>query len=153
MTDTKPATPLPWKMFDPGFTDEFNWPWYRIGTEEFESLAVVEPGCLEAFEAGDPKQNAEYIVHACNNFPQLQEDKARLIEALEKVLVSAPDWDAKDGPCCHDVDVELGTLTSTGCTCGNYDDVRRAGGWADDVYSWFEQKPVRDLLAEMKGGE
>ena len=69
----KQTTPLPWEAY--------------ITKEPFRN-AIMHDGTIFAEVHGtdyrrDPA-DAAYIVHACNTYPQLVADRARLIAALQK---------------------------------------------------------------------
>ena len=82
----KPATPLPYAV---GVTDKQPYALriYAVapGPEFDFSVAWVRD-----VDAATLEQNAAYIVHACNAYPQLVADRAELIETLKYVLVDEP---------------------------------------------------------------
>ena len=64
MSDPK-FTPGPWTAFDTGYqSDVDGWPHYSIGISEFETHAVVRPGCEEILENADLRANAHLIAAA-----------------------------------------------------------------------------------------
>jgi len=69
----KPATPLPWKI-----PSQLSPEIFAATHEQGHNIPV---GSVQTFRGGGA-QDAEYIVHACNTYPDLVRDRARLLEAL-----------------------------------------------------------------------
>ena len=67
MTTNKPATPLP----------------FRVSLETPSRGAYIKSG-KDRLGTVKLEDDAAYIVAACNAFPQLVEDRARLVEALRE---------------------------------------------------------------------
>ena len=83
MSTPKPATPLPWTVAQAG--DPNNVP--RIMSPA-GGVAVL---CINRFmgdkgPSKDELQQAAYIVAACNAYPRLVADRARLVEALRDAI-------------------------------------------------------------------
>jgi hypothetical protein len=54
----------PLRVFDTQYQSTYDWPHYTIGHEEFETIAVVTPGCEEANEVYDAKALAHLFAAA-----------------------------------------------------------------------------------------
>ena len=74
MTPIKPATPLPWSSHG----------------NDVHSPAPVERTKMRKTVAncGHAIQDAAYIVHACNTYPQLVAERQQLIEALHNAGIA-----------------------------------------------------------------
>ena len=68
MTPLKPATPLPWK-------------YGQLSQNVIGPRGQLIAECVEA-----DFDDAAYIVAACNAYPQLVEDRRRLVEALQATM-------------------------------------------------------------------
>lgn len=84
MTTFKPATPLPLRFLP----DDWNY----IVDANGNIVAEIPCQVVEKdMELGD------YIVRACNEYPKLIEDRARLVEALRSIANRVPPNVAGDG--------------------------------------------------------
>ena len=84
MTAPKPATPLPWTYRE----DTYQPNWWQIWT--------YDGGMGTVAEAIGSETNAAYIVAACNAYPGLLAERAKLIGALRKCASRYPDDTAGD---------------------------------------------------------
>ena len=73
-TKHTPATPLPWEALGDMVHCGDDHP--RIIAASFDRSAASKRG---------DEQNAAYAAHACNEYPKLVEDRAKLVEALREV--------------------------------------------------------------------
>lgn len=78
MTDTQPASPLPW-VFDETNVGYADGAYYGIHGE-WQGRDIFRVRCKD----GVGKQDAEYIVIACNAYPALSTLPAKLTELAEK---------------------------------------------------------------------
>ena len=79
--DVKPATPLPWRneRSDQGELCIYH-QWDNAGTRQR----------ISTMENVDGQQNAAYIVHACNAYPQLVADREEMREYLRSIIRNSP---------------------------------------------------------------
>ena len=79
MTAAKPGTALPWTLDEGGYIYGAGW-------------KVNEPAVMRVRNRPDDA----YIVAACNAYPQLVEDRRRLVETLREFVRIAGERDMKD---------------------------------------------------------
>ena len=80
----KPATPLPWTSVAPSATRNVSSFSIRSGDRPIAALSYY-PYTQEA--RNRTEADAAYIVAACNAYPQLLDDRRRLVEALRCVAI------------------------------------------------------------------
>ena len=84
-TTIKPATPLPWRLSKSGYSVKA----YIEG--ETKIVATVQLGpAAKATDVNTFVQDADYLSHACNAYPQL-------VAALKKVATDAEYGSVRDG--------------------------------------------------------
>ena len=86
MNTPKPATPLPWKheQHDARICISGCEHLHGVYVEHSNPSHNIAGTVKEILAENCEPDDAAYIVHACNVYPQLIADRARLIEALQK---------------------------------------------------------------------
>ena len=75
---TAPATPLPWEIVETAYTE-------IRGNSRNTNVADMREN-----NANRDGRNAAYIVHAANNLPRLEAERAQLVAALRACINGMP---------------------------------------------------------------
>ena len=87
MNAPKPATPLPWILTH---QESFDYCFDIVSPQPDGGVYIASTGSSKDVDSPCGK-NAAYIVAACNAYPQLLDDRARLLEALREIVCPTMD--------------------------------------------------------------
>jgi len=97
--EIKPASPLPWQLYYGD--DESNQQQTIIGDDDTVLWSSYPGGC----ENNAVNEDAEYAVHAANEYPALKAERDALmavVRATQRVFPNVPEWEPDMDETCRD---------------------------------------------------